>query len=354
MLYPLKFTPLYKHSLWGGRALEKLGRKLPEGKVGESWEVACHADGESVIANGEYSGMPVGAWIKAFKDQAVGKDIFLKYRGNLPILVKLIDASERLSVQVHPSDKTAKRLENELYGKNEMWYILSAAPNSKIVYDFAPGLSRSAIEGCIKEECLESCLNYLDVEAEDAIYVPAGTVHALGAGIVAVEIQQSSNITYRIFDYNRVTNTGVKRELHIEKALAAMEDHAAVKGRIHGLQRQATSDYAATFLIANNHFAVELYKVNGKIEECTDGRFHIYTIVEGEGEVGFNGGSMPVRAVESIFIPAALVKYYFSGKLKMLKTYVPKLKKHVVEPLKRAGFSDSEIVRNIHGWQLSA
>lgn len=355
MLYPLKLTPLYKHALWGGRALEKLGRRLPEGQVGESWEVSCHPDGVNVIANGKYIGMPLTDWIKAYKDKAVGRDIYLKYATRFPILVKLIDASDKLSVQVHPSDEMAKELEKECCGKNEMWYILSAKPDAKVICDFQPGYKHAAIHRYIEEICLAKWLNYVDVEATDAIYVPAGTVHSLGAGIVALEIQQNSNITYRIYDYNRVAPSGKQRRLHIEKALKAMKDQPdTLQGKIHGLRRLVDTDLSVTFFVANDHFAVELYELHGNMEETTDGGFSLFSIVEGEGELVFNKDSLPVQAVETVLIPAALGKYRFCGKLTMLKTYVPKTKAHILEPLTRAGYTYAEIMRNVHGCKLSA
>jgi mannose-6-phosphate isomerase len=355
MLYPLKLTPIYKHSLWGGRALEKLGRRLPKGQVGESWEVSCHPDGVNVIANGKYIGIPLTDWLKAYKDKAVGRDIYLKYATRFPMLIKLIDASDKLSVQVHPSDEMAKQLENEFYGKNEMWYILSAKPDAKVICDFKPGFKRSAVNRYIEENRLEKWLNYIDIEATDVVYVPAGKVHSLGEGIVALEIQQNSNITYRIYDYNRVTQSGKQRQLHIEKALEAMSDQPnAVHGKIRGLRRLVDSSLSVTFLVANDHFAVELYELHGNMEETTDGEFFIFSIVEGEGELVFNKDSLPIQAVETVLIPAALGKYQFCGKLTMLKTYVPKIKAHIVDPLIRAGYTYAEIMKNVHGCKLSA
>ncbi len=355
MLYPLKLTPIYKHSLWGGRMLEKLGRRLPKGQVGESWEVSCHPDGVNVIANGKYIGIPLTDWIKAYKDKVVGRDIYRKYAYRFPILIKLIDASDKLSVQVHPSDEMAKQLENEFSGKNEMWYILSAEPDAKVICDFKPGFKKSAVNRYVEENRLEKWLNYIDVQATDVIYVPAGMVHSLGAGIVALEIQQNSNITYRIYDYNRVTQSGERRRLDLEKALKAMNDRPnAVQGKIRGLRRPVNANLSVTFFVANDYFAAELYELNGNMEETTDGEFFIYSIVKGEGELVFNKDSLPVQAVETVLIPAALGKYQFCGKLTMVRTYVPKIKEHIVDPLTRAGYTYAEIMRNIHGCRLSA
>lgn len=355
MLYPLKLTPIYKHSLWGGRALAKLGRMLPEGQIGESWEVSCHPDGVNVIANGKHIGIPLTDWIKAYKDKAVGRDVYSQYATHFPILIKLIDASDKLSVQVHPSDEMAKQLENECYGKNEMWYILAAKPGAKIIYDFKPGFTRSAVNRYIKENRFENWLNYIDIEAGDVVYVPVGTVHSLGAGIVALEIQQNSNITYRIYDYNRVAQSGKQRPLDIEKALKAMNDQPnAAQGKIRGLRRLVNSNLSVTFLVANDHFAAELYELDGNVEEITNGEFCIYSIIAGTGEVVFNKDSLPVQAVESVLIPAALGKYQLCGKLTMVRTYVPKIKEHIIDPLTRAGFTYTEIMNNIHGGKLTA
>ena len=358
-MYPLKFTPLYKQSIWGGRALEKFGRRLPEGKIGESWEISCHPDGVSVIANGEHAGLPLAAWLKAYKDKAVGREIYRQYAGRFPLMIKLIDANDNLSVQVHPSDAMARLLENEACGKNEMWYILSAAAGAKVICGFKPGFKCASIAQCAEGNSLEAWLNHLDVKASDAIYVPAGTVHSLGAGIVAVEIQQNSNITYRLYDYNRVTPSGTRRQLHIEKAFKAINDpdnnnNNIVRGKIRGLERPLNANSSATFLVANSHFAVELYEIRGSMEESAEGQFHIFVVVKGEGELVFRGGAMPLKAIESLLIPAALGKYQLCGNLTMLKTYVPKIAEHILAPLKRAGYRDDEILKNIHGGKIPA
>ncbi|NSW92361.1 MAG: class I mannose-6-phosphate isomerase [Firmicutes bacterium] len=352
MLYPLKFKPVYKDYLWGGRNLEKLGKVLPKGIVAESWEVSCHPDGESIIANGEFQGMPLSEYINKFQYKAMGKSLSWKPGDRFPLLVKLIDANNKLSVQVHPDDKYAVLHEEDKSGKNEMWYIISAKPGAKLIYGLKPGTTRGVFKEALENGLVEKYLNYIEVSEGDAINIPAGIIHAIGEGIVLAEVQQNSNNTYRVYDYNRVDKDGNKRPLHIQKALDVIDfsSAAAKQGKLKGITVPINNDCTVTYLVKNRYFSVELYDVRGEVKEIADGsRFCIYIFIEGEGTICYgiggclsgnideddcNGGKnrqgieyfnrkMDVRAGESIFIPADMGKYVIFGNIKAIKAYVP-------------------------------
>jgi mannose-6-phosphate isomerase len=324
VLYPLKFHPVYKDYLWGGRNLERLGKKLPDGIVAESWEVSAHPDGVSLITNGEYAGSTLPDYLRRFGRAAIGSALPEAYAQQFPLLIKLIDANQKLSVQVHPDDLYAQSHEGG-YGKNEMWYIISAEPGSRIIYDVKPGVSRDSLAQAVRENRIADCLQTVPVSAGDAFNIPAGKVHGLGAGIVLAEIQQSSNLTYRLYDYDRTDAAGHKRPLHIDKGLDVIDFAAAgrdpkIKGQRFSLGQAGVKE----LLVANRYFGVELYDLDGELGETTAGeRFFIYTFISGTGEIRYAGGVLPIEPAESVFIPAGLGDFIVAGQLKYLKSYVP-------------------------------
>ena len=325
--YPLKFFPVYKDYIWGGRNLELLGRRLPAGKVAESWEVSGHPDGVSIIANGEYRGMTLPEFLRRFGSRAAGRACSQAYAGDFPLLVKLIDAEQRLSVQVHPDDEYAALYERGQRGKNEMWYIISAAPGAQIVYGLRPGITREKLARAIEEERVEDCLRTIGVQAGDVIDIPPGTVHALGAGIVLAEIQQSSNLTYRIYDYGRRDARGNLRPLHIEQALKVIDfsfsSTAPVFSREEAVPAPGAAEETVERLASNRYFTVEKLRFAGERVEKADGeRFFIYMNLRGRGTLRFEGGALPLGPAESFFIPASLGVYSLTGPLEMLRIYL--------------------------------
>lgn len=349
MLYPLMFKAVYKDYIWGGREFEKLGKKLPDGIVAESWEVSCHPDGLSVISNGEYKGLTLSRLVELKGKEIVGTELPEKDLKKFPLLVKLIDANDKLSVQVHPEDAYAFIHENGEYGKNEMWYIISAKAGAKLVYDVVDGVTKEAFKNAVNEEKIESCLNFIDVFPGDVVNIPAGLVHAIGEGIVIAEIQQNSNTTYRVFDYDRVDKHGNKRPLHIGKALEVIDfDTSKRKGKSKGLVEKLGNNKEKTYLIANKYFSVEKYVINGIIDENTEGeRFYIFLLLEGEAEIIYDTGRIKVSKGESVLIPAALGKYSLKGNFEALKSYVPDLEKNVFENLIKAGYSREQVIKSV-------
>lgn len=351
MLYPLKFKPLYKDYVWGGRNLALLGKSLPdEGIVAESWEVACHKNGTSIVANGEFEGNPLSELIKKFGRQLVGTAPSQKDADKFPLLVKFIDAENNLSVQVHPDDTFARKYENGEYGKNEMWYIVSAMPGAKLVYDVVPGTTRDKFAAALEENNVESCLKTIEVFSGDVINIPAGVVHAIGKGIILAEVQQNSDTTYRVYDYGRVG-----RELHIEKALQVIDFDS--KGRLEkcaGIRLSLGNGCSKRIVIANRFFCTEVYDIRGSVSEKADGsKFAIYVFTLGSGTISWqtNGQQceLSMRAGESVLIPAALGDYVISGTFSALKTYLPDIEADILEPLLGTGTTEDDIIARIGG-----
>lgn len=324
MFYPLKFVPVYKDYLWGGRNLERFGRNLPQGLVAESWEISGHPDGISIVANGELAGLSLPELLVKFGREIIGTKVSERYINQFPLLIKLIDANEKLSVQVHPGDEYAAVHEGG-FGKNEMWYVVSAEPGAAIIYDLVPGTTRETLDAAIREGRIENCLKTVPVVAGDVFYIPAGMVHGLGAGIIVAEIQQSSNLTYRLFDYNRTDAKGNKRPLHIEQALEVIDfKSAGQRGKVEGVIKESKPDFLRKELIANEYFEVDICELDGEVVQNTDGqRFFSYTFLEGAGKINHRGGSVNFKTAESILVPAAVGGYGIEGKAKYLKVSIP-------------------------------
>jgi mannose-6-phosphate isomerase len=351
MLYPLKFKPEFKNYIWGGRNLEKLGKSLPEGKIAEAWEVSCHRDGVSAISNGIFEGLSLNEFMEKMGNHGMGRELYNYKKVYFPLLLKLIDANEKLSIQVHPGDNFAYTNENGEGGKHEAWYIIDAKPGSQIIHGVKPGVDKESFLKAVGEEGITRYLNYIDVYAGDVINVSPGIIHGVGEGILLAEIQQSSNIAYRIYDYDRIDENGNKRPLQLKKALKVIDFYSNdKKGRFVGLDVQIGSNSTKSYRLANRYFSLEVYNINGEVEENADGRrFYIYLIIEGEALINYKNGSICVKRGESILIPAAMGKYILSGSFKALKTYVPDLQQDIVLPLVSAGYTFDEICENVFG-----
>ncbi len=351
MLYPLKFRSVYKDYVWGGRNLERLGKELPGGIIAESWEVSCHVNGPSIVANGEYEGILLPELVDKLGKNLTGSSIEQRQANEFPLMVKLIDADKNLSVQVHPDDNFARKNEGYKYGKDEMWYILSAEPGASLVYGLIPGTTQKAFSEAVKNGSLVNYLNTIEVSAGDTIFIPSGTVHAIGRGIMLAEVQQNSDLTYRIYDYGR-TN----RQLHIEKALQVTDvnsDFGNVSRK--GLDIKLAGASTKKVISACRNFAAEVYDIKGMVNEEADGsRFCIYTFFEGSGVINYPTSRIMVRSGESVFIPAAMGEYSITGELKCLKSYVPDIYFDIIEPLINYGYEFREIENNISGLVLRA
>lgn len=314
MLYPLFFQPIYKSTLWGGRNLESVfNRELPLGKVAESWDVSCHGDDVSVVLNGNLKGLTLKEVMTKYKNDLLGR----KWSGdNFPLLVKLIDANDKLSVQVHPDDDYAVTIEGDM-GKTEMWYILQARDGAQIIYGTQDNISPEEFKKAIEEANLNPYLNYVDVKAGDVIYIPSGTVHAILDGILIAEIQQNSATTYRVYDWGRVDKEGNPRDLHVNKALDVINFN--YKGEINSFSDLEDS----VNLTTSPYFIIDKLKVNERYTHKTDGStFYIYTVLKGNLKVKFGDEETIAIAGSSFLIPATIGEYEIIGSGELLKTYL--------------------------------
>lgn len=353
-LYPLLFEQVAKEYLWGGNQLSEYGKVVPEsGILAESWELSSHPDGESVVKDGELKGCTLSSLVADYTTDLMGKDLPVDKIEKFPLLIKFIDAKSSLSVQVHPNDEFAAKNEgpHEL-GKTEMWYIMKAAPGAKLVCGLKPGVSRDSFAKAVEDGCIGDCLGEIEVNAGDFINIPAGMIHAIGEGILLCEVQQNSNTTYRVYDFDRVDANGNKRELHIEKALGAIQFNEInnVSSLVKGLAVKLGNN-TKTVLVANEFFAVERYELSEQLNECADGsRFCSYTILDGECTLTYNGVTYSLKAGTTVMIPASLGEYTIDvvgTNAIALKAYVPDIEKNIFSPLMDAGYSRDEINANV-------
>ncbi|MCS7462993.1 class I mannose-6-phosphate isomerase [Paenibacillus doosanensis] len=309
-----------KERVWGGRALEQFGLELPDGPIGEGWMIGDHPNGTTKVANGEWAGLGLDQIREQYGREIFGSKGFSEKNGRFPLLIKLLDCQDDLSVQVHPNDHYERLPEGEL-GKTEMWYVLDAKPGAKIIYGLNEGVTREQLAEAIAQNRVLDCLREISVEPGDSFYIPAGTVHALGAGILVAEIQQNSDSTYRLYDYNRMGLDGKPRELHIEDSLNVI----AYEGS--GATYMKTDLAAANQWLAlaeSPFFITEKGQVDRPWKLHTNGdSFVIHIICDGTGELSWADGTIAVKRGECYLIPANLGQYTLSGSMTVLRSYLP-------------------------------
>ena len=321
MLYPLKFKPRYKERIWGGNKLKSsLGKDIPaDTAIGESWEVSG-VDGDlSVVANGMLKGNNLQELIEVYMGDLVGEKVYEKFGLYFPVLIKLIDAEDVLSIQVHPDDKLAAERHNS-YGKTEMWYIIDCEPGAEIYMGFNRDVTREEYLAHVAAGTLPEILDRVKVKPGDAFFIPAGAIHAIGKGILIAEIQQTSDITYRVFDWNRVDANGKGRELHTGLAVDAIDFG---KGGRYDVTQKPEPNKAVT-LESCRYFTTNLVEVVGAFERdyATLDSFVTYTCLKGKLEVVWDGGSDTIAAGESMLIPAEIEHLTLKGRGKLLEVHM--------------------------------
>jgi mannose-6-phosphate isomerase len=319
-LYPLQFQPEFKERVWGGRALAEFGLSLPEGRIGEGWMIGDHPNGTTKVKNGRLAGEGLDQLRNRYGARLLGTKGAASKNGRFPLLVKLLDCNDDLSVQVHPDDHYAGLPEGEL-GKTEMWYVLNAEPDASIIYGLKPGIGRDELAKAVKDNRIMDCLERVPVEAGDTFYIPAGTVHALCAGVVVAEIQQNSDTTYRLYDYNRPGLDGKPRELHIEDSLNVIryEGSGATRMKTGG---NKPNEWLT--LAQSPYFIAEKGTVSGSWPLSTDrDSFQILIVCEGEGTLTWEEGSIGLKIGDCFLLPAELGGYTLEGNLTVLRSYLP-------------------------------
>ncbi|MFD2114451.1 type I phosphomannose isomerase catalytic subunit [Paenibacillus yanchengensis] len=318
--YPLRFTPLLKERVWGGNALERFGLQLPNDHIGEGWMIADHPNGVTTVENGPLAGKGLDEIRQTYGQTWFGTNGSTSDNGRFPLLIKLLDCNDDLSVQVHPTNDYQYLPEGEL-GKTEMWYVLDAKPGAHIIYGLQENITRDQLEAAINNGTIMDTLNTITVKTGDAFYIPAGTVHALCSGIVVAEIQQNSDTTYRLYDYNRPGLDGQLRELHIEDSLNVIAYDGA------GATYTATTDVDNKQwleIAASPYFTVHYGKVTDQWQLQTPANSCVILVIAtGEGNIIWGDQSLSVTSGQCLLLPATLGYYQLTGTMTVLQSTIP-------------------------------
>lgn len=313
---PIKLLPAFKDYLWGGTKLKTdFGKKSDLDIVAESWELSTHKDGQSVVAAGPDAGLTLSEYIDKHGEGILGSNA--QKFDYFPILIKLIDAKDNLSIQVHPSDDYALKNEGE-YGKTEMWYVLDANEGASLYYGFKSEITKDEFEERINNNTLLDVLNKVEVHKGDMFFIESGTVHAIGKGIVICEIQQNSNTTYRVYDYDRRDANGNPRELHVKKAIDVSNLAPAAQNR-SASETVEHEGFSVTRLAECKYFTVDKVEVDSKADlTVSTDSFKSIIVTDGSGVLTFDGESVDINKGDSIFIPAQDAEYSVSGKCELI------------------------------------
>ena len=303
---PFLLRPAGKDYLWGGRRLnDEFAKGIDLDPLAETWECSTHPDGPSVAASGEFAGQTLLQVLQAHPE-------FLGRRhadGKFPLLIKFIDAKKDLSVQVHPDDEYARIHENGQNGKSEMWYVLDARKGAKLIYGLRHDCTTDELRGAIADGTLMNHLQQVPIQKDDLFFIEAGTIHAIGAGALVAEIQENSNLTYRLYDYDRVGKDGKKRELHIDKALQVANLHSSAEPRQPLRVLKYRQGVASELLTRCKYFEVYRVLVNTERRQQVHYRademsFRVLLCISGCGTISFEGGEIPFYKGDCIFVPA--------------------------------------------------
>ena len=309
-MYPIKFENIYFDKIWGGRDFEEFRGNLPSGYIGESWDITCHENGVGIVANGELKGETFLDIIEKLGHDLVGTKVSTE---KFPLLVKLINSREKLSVQVHPGDEYAAIHENSL-GKTEAWYVVEAKPGAKLIVG-TKNCDKATFAKAIEEEKSEDYLNVIPVKKGDCFLINSGLVHAICEGLIIAEIQQNSDITYRVYDYGR------PREIHVENSLDVIKFDLEAKN-LSNNEVKEFDGFSRVDFCENEYFGIQKFDITTEwTDESDKERFFILTCVEGNGTIEGEGFSEEIKMGDSFLIPATLGEYTVKGNVTVLKSY---------------------------------
>ncbi len=318
----IKFKPILQEKIWGGKKLSTLlGKKSTNSKIGESWEISDVDGFSSVVSNGSYIGLTLKELLKKYKEKLVGVSVYEKFKDTFPLLIKFIDANQDLSIQLHPNDSIAKKRHNS-FGKTEMWYIMQAEENSKLIVGFANDTIKEEYLKHLENNTLTAILNKEIAQEGDVYFIPSGRVHAICKGVLIAEIQQTSDITYRIYDWDRKDKEGRSRALHTEQAFHAID----FTSRDTYKSAYETKINAVSPVISSPYFTTNIICVKGKLllDKSSLDSFKIYMCIS--GKVTFINGSESdtLRQEETLLIPYTFHKYLIeaSETSKVLEVYI--------------------------------
>ena len=319
-MYPIKLKPAFKDYLWGGTRLrDDFGKDCDFDKIAESWELSCHKDGNSVVADGEFAGLTLAQYIEKEGKSVLGTNCE-KFE-NFPILIKLIDAKDNLSVQVHPNNEYAQRVEGE-YGKTEIWYVVDCDEGASLLYGFKHNITKEEFRERIENNTLLEVTNSVPVKKGDVFFIEAGTLHAIGKGILIAEIQQNSNTTYRIYDYGRVGADGKPRQLHIDKAVDVTNLCPAKP--YPQSEPVDMGGWTKKRLAKCEYFTVDVINVDTSASlEADKSSFVNILVLDGGCVLSSEGNdAVELKKGDSVFIPAGLGKFELTGKCSAVMTHI--------------------------------
>lgn len=315
-------TPATKQTIWGGKRLKRdFNTESGYDSVAEAWSLSCHPDGESVVASGEYKGEKLSSVINKLGRKCLGAHC--ENIEDFPILIKLIDAADKLSVQVHPDDEYAKAHEKETHGKTEAWYIIDCDEGAELIYGFKENITKEQFENSIKDSTLLDYVNRVKVKPGDVALIEAGTLHAIGAGILLAEVQQSCNTTYRVYDYNRPGLDGKPRQLHIKQSIDVTKCEKPSRSLNPEGEKKIFDGYSSRLLCSCKFFNMTDIEVTKSYTDNADeASFVSLLILDGNGELVSSGEKLKITKGSSVFVPAGDGEFTVNGNVKILLTRV--------------------------------
>ena len=310
-MYPIKFRPKYHKKIWGGNKLRRYKNDIDEDNIGESWELSDRKEDNSIVVNGRFKGLSFSELLKKEGVNLMGTKCSLE---SMPLLLKYIDANDNLSIQVHPSNEYAKEYEGDL-GKTEAWYIVEAGPEAAIIAGINNTDKQNFIKS-IEDGSIEEKLNKIPVKKGDFIFIESGLVHAICGDVLLAEVQQNSDLTYRIYDYGR------DRELHLQKALDVI--NFKLEPKIIEGESEKFDGYNKISFIKCNEFIIDKIEIDKSYNAKSEiERFHVYMCISGKGKVSYGNNEESISIGETFMIPATLGPYSIEGELELLKIYMP-------------------------------
>lgn len=315
-LYPIKFQPIFKEKIWGGNKLKSVLEKQTNGNnIGESWEISDVDGDTSIVLNGELKDQSLKELLKDYASDLIGAKNYNTFGNKFPLLIKFIDAKKDLSIQLHPNDKLAKKRHNS-FGKTEMWYVMDADDNANLIVGFNQDMNSEKYLKHLKNKTLSEILNFDKVKTGDTYFIEVGRLHAIGAGVMLVEIQQTSDITYRVYDWERVDKNGNSRDLHNDLALDALDFNMKNNFRVnYSKTKNETNELVNCPYFTTNYLPIHLETVQ---KENNLDSFIIYICVEGNATLKTSSFSVTIKKGETVLIPAAIKSFKIEAKAAIL------------------------------------
>jgi len=316
--YPLQFEPILKERIWGGTKLKTyLNKPITSNITGESWEISTVDNDVSLVANGAFKGKSLNELIAEFPEEILGTKVYYRFGKQFPLLFKYLDAREDLSIQLHPNDELAKKRHHS-FGKTEMWYVMQADKDARLIVGFKEKSSPEEFLQNVKDKTLLNILDTKKVQQGDVFFLDTGTIHAIGAGIVIAEIQQTSDITYRIYDFDRVDANGNQRELHLDLALEAINYETVEAQKLYSKKENVANE-----IVHCQYFTTNVIPLNGTLSVVKNQEsFTVYMCVDGDFQIVLNGETFPYQKGDTVLIPASLTDFQIAGNASVLEIYI--------------------------------